>query len=179
MVAKKNQGGFIMSQNNYRKNNSKSEAYVYGNTVRKLSVAMPVTKPQKRDKADDDQEKREQRQHHKEMEKAHKINFLYTVAVVGVLAFIFTVCVQYLELQAAVKSDSAEVSKLELQLSKLTDQNDMTELEANSSIDYDAIKATAMNELGMVYPNKSQVIDYTSKESEYVEMYGKKIPAVK
>jgi len=167
-----------MSQNNYRKNNSKSEAYVYGNTVRELSVAMPVTKPQKRDKTDDDQEKREQRQQHHQMQKAHKINFLYTVAVVGVLAFIFTACVQYLQLQAAVKADSTATSNLELQLSKLTEQNDMTELEANGSINYEAIKDTAINELGMKYPSKNQVFNYTSKNSEYTEQYSG-IPAVK
>jgi len=167
-----------MSQNNYRENNSKSEAYVYGNTVRKLSVAMPVTKPQKRDKTDDDQEKREQRQQHHQMQKAHKINFLYTVAVVGVLAFIFTVCIQYLELQASVKTNATVTSKLEAQLSKLTEQNDMTELEANGGINYEAIKNTAINELGMKYPSKNQEIDYTSKNSEYAEQYSG-IPAAK
>jgi len=167
-----------MSQNNYRKNNSKSEAYVYGNTVRKLSVAMPVTKPQKRDNTDDDQEKRELRQQHRAMQKAHKTNFLYTIAVVGVLAFIFTACIQYLELQASVKTNSTEVSNLESQLSKLTEQNDMTELEANSSINYDEIINTAINELGMKYPSKNQVVDYTSKDSQYVEQYAD-IPAVK
>ena len=167
-----------MSQNNYRKNNTTSETYVYGNAVKKLSVAMPVTQPQKRDKTDDEQKKSQQRQQHKEMQRVHKINFLYTVAVVGVLAFIFIVCIQYLELQSGVKSNSAEVSNLESQLSKLTDQNDMTELEANGSINYDAILNTAINELGMKYPSKNQVLDYNTKDSEYVKQYSD-IPAVK
>ena len=30
---------------------------------------------------------------------------------------------------------------------------------------------TAVNELGMVYPSRSQVIGYDSKESEYVKQY--------
>jgi len=167
-----------MSQNNYRKDNTKSEAYVYGNAVRKLSVAMPVTKPQRREKTNDDQEKKAQRQQHREMQRVHKINFLYTVAVVGVLAFIFTVCIQYLELQSGVKSNSAEVSKLESQLSKLTEQNDMTELEANGSINYDAILNTAINELGMKYPSRNQVIEYDDKESQFVKQ-DHDIPAVK
>ena len=33
------------------------------------------------------------------------------------------------------------------------------------------ISDTAVNELGMVYPNRSQVINYDSKESEYVKQY--------
>jgi len=167
-----------MSQNNYRKNNLKSDAYISGNTVKNLSVAMPVTKPQKRDKTDDEQEKRAQRQHHKEMQRVHKINFLYTVAVVGVLTFIFTVCIQYLQLQASVKSNSSAVSSMESQLSKLTDQNDMTELEANGSINYESIKNIAINELGMKYPSKNQVVEYDAKDSEFVEQYSN-IPAVK
>ena len=167
-----------MSQNNYRKNNLKSDAYISGNTVKNLSVAMPVTKPQKRDKTDDEQEKRAQRQHHKEMQRVHKINFLYTVAVVGVLTFIFTVCIQYLQLQASVKSNSTAVSSMESKLNKLTDQNDMTELEANGSINYESIKNIAINELGMKYPSKNQVVEYDAKDSEFVEQYSN-IPAVK
>jgi hypothetical protein len=45
------------------------------------------------------------------------------------------------------------------------------ESEINAGIDYNAIYDTAVNELGMVYPSRSQVIGYDSKESEYVKQY--------
>lgn len=173
----KYQGGFNMPQKNHR-NNLTSNAYVYGNTVKKLSVTMPLTEPQRRDRRDDEQEKREKRLQQKQLQRAHKVNFLYTVAVVGVVAFIFTVCIQYLELQASVKNNSTDVSKLESQLSKLTDQNDMTEVEINGSIDYDSILDTAINQLGMVYPSRKQFVEYDSKNSEYVKQYSD-IPGVK
>lgn len=167
-----------MPQKNIKRQNVKRNVYIDGNTVRKLSVPLPVTEPQRRVKRDDEQEKRERRQQQKQLQRAHRINFLYTVAVVGVVAFIFTVCIQYLELQAAVKNNSTEVAHLESQLSKATDENDMTELQINGSIDYDAILDTAINQLGMQYPNKNQVLGYDSKESEYVRQYSD-IPAAK
>jgi len=39
------------------------------------------------------------------------------------------------------------------------------------SVNLDEIREKAMNELGMVYPSRSQVIGYDSKESEYVKQY--------
>ena len=42
---------------------------------------------------------------------------------------------------------------------------------AEADIDYDAIYDTAVNELGMVYPAKGQVIRYAAGESEYVKQY--------
>ena len=53
----------------------------------------------------------------------------------------------------------------------LKENNDVLESDINASIDYDAIYDTAVNELGMVYPEKKQVITYDSKESEYVKQY--------
>ena len=35
----------------------------------------------------------------------------------------------------------------------------------------DAIYDTAVNDLGMIYPGKGQVITYDSKESEYVKQF--------
>ena len=51
------------------------------------------------------------------------------------------------------------------------DDNDALESDINASIDYNALYDTAVNELGMVYPGKDQVITYNSKESEYVKQY--------
>ena len=99
------------------------------------------------------------------------MNFLYTVAVTAVVAVMFGLCYQYLNLQSEVKTNAAAVSDLEMQLNTLTSQNDEREAQAEADIVYDAIYDTAVNELGMVYPSRSQVIGYDSKESEYVKQY--------
>lgn len=51
-----------------------------------------------------------------------------------------------------------------MQLNTLTSQNDEREAQAEADIDYDAIYDTAVNELGMVYPAKGQVIRYAAGE---------------
>lgn len=167
-----------MSNKNYRNYNSDQGAYVYGNTVRKLATEMPASRPQRSDRRDEQKETRENIQRQRDIQRAHKMNFIYTVAVVGVLAFMFTLCIQYLELQAAVKNNASAVATMESKLSGLTADNDMTEVEINGSIDYDSILNTALNELGMVYPSRSQVVQYNSSESEYVKQYSA-IPAAK
>lgn len=166
-----------MQQKNYRRSNEKKDLYVYGNAVKNLS-AMPAQEPQKRDRRDLEQEKNKKRLQHKEAQRIHRINLLYTFAVVGVVAFIFTVCIQYLELQASVKGNSSAVANLEVQLNEMTEKNDATELQIDGSIDYNKILDTAINELGMQYPNKKQVVEYKSSQSEYVKQFSD-IPSTK
>ena len=74
-------------------------------------------------------------------------------------------------MQSAIKTNSQTVVELQNQLNSLKAENNSNESEINASIDYDAIYDTAVNELGMVYPSRSQVIGYDSKESEYVKQY--------
>lgn len=159
-----------MSNSNGRYHTKKS-AYTYGNAARQLEIAEPIRQPERKGRHNEEEEKRVRKLRQKAVQRAHKVNFLYTVAVTGVLAFIFTVCVQYLQLQSNVKISSSQVASLESKLTKMTADNDMTEVEINGSIDYKAILDTAINELGMVYPDKQQVIEYNSSESEYVKQY--------
>ena len=137
----------------------KRTGYVQGNTVRKLQVAEPYS---------NDPTSIEQL---RKIRRANKMNFLYTVAVTAVVAVMFGLCYQYLNLQSEVKTNAAAVSDLEMQLNTLTSQNDEREAQAEADIDYDAIYDTAVNELGMVYPAKGQVIRYAAGESEYVKQY--------
>ena len=45
------------------------------------------------------------------------------------------------------------------------------ETRINTSLDLDYVYRVATEELGMVYPNKNQVILYNKTESEYVRQY--------
>ena len=146
-------------------NTRRTDSYVHGNTVRKLHVAEPFSNETMSPEEYVEQRK-QRRLQEKKIKRANKMNLLYTIAVVGVVAVMFTVCYQYLNLQASVKN-----SKLEQQLAKITNSNDEKEQEINASIDYDAILNTAVNELGMVYPDRNQVITYDAGESEYVKQY--------
>ena len=106
------------------------------------------------------------------------MNLAYTFMVVVMAAVVFGICVQYLNLQSSVKSNATTVSDLTTKLNNLKESNDELELEINAGINYDEVYNTAVNELGMVYPERVQVITYNSGESEYVKQY-KDIPSSK
>ena len=165
-----------MSKQNYDKNNTRGNAYVYGNAVRKTAVE-PVRTPERKNGVNE-QERRERIQRHKEIQRVHRMNFLYTLAVIGVATLIFVLCFQYLQLQSAVKKNAADVAKMEARLSQMTSENDINEVEINGNINYDNILSEAINELGMVYPSRNQVVQYNSAESEYVKQFSQ-IPGAK
>jgi cell division protein FtsL len=149
------------SRAEYRRNsrNVSKVPYEYGSAVRQLNIAEPLKTPD------------ESQQRQKQIRRNNKINLMYTVAVASVAAVVFFICYQYLNVQATAKTNSDVIAELKSELSTLKENNDVLESDINASIDYDAIYDTAVNELGMVYPEKKQVITYDSKESEYVKQY--------
>lgn len=86
----------------------------------------------------------------------------------AIVITIFAICLQYLNVQSQVKTNSTAVTRLQSELNELTNSNDELELEINAGIDYEQIYNTAVNELGMVYPERDQVITYDAGVSEYV-----------
>ena len=133
------------------------KAYEYGSVARQLNMnAQPL---------------RQRRAKQKQIRHNNKINLMYTVVVATVASVVFFICYQYLNVQAAAKVNSDKIIELKSTLNSLKDNNDALEADINASIDYDAIYDTAVNDLGMIYPGKGQVITYDSKESEYVKQF--------
>ncbi|MDO5402274.1 MAG: hypothetical protein Q4F11_02435 [Eubacteriales bacterium] len=157
---------------NYKRvksSNYSRTAYVSGNTVKKLYVSQPVQRPDV--EREDELARRTRKREKARIHRANKLNFLYTIGVSLIVAAIFGICYQYLNLQTSVKNNAAEVSKLEVQYNSLKETNDELEDRINAGINLDDVYDIAVNELGMIYPNKSQVVDYESAESEYVKQY--------
>lgn len=157
---------------NKRYRGSAGTSYVYGNAAHQYETAEPQRKSTRKENRELTKNER------KELHHAQRVNFLYTAVVVSVVAVMFVICLQYLQLQANLKTDASKVNAMEAKLEQLTLSNDEAEVQIKGSINYDAILDTAVNELGMVYPNKQQVITYHSGESEYVKQY-QDIPASK
>lgn len=161
------------SRAEYRRNsrNVSKVPYEYGSAVRQLNIAEPLKTPDESQQTQKEINREIRRQRQKQIRRNNKINLMYTVAVASVAAVVFFICYQYLNVQAAAKTNSDMIAELKSELSTLKENNDVLESDINASIDYDAIYDTAVNELGMVYPEKKQVITYDSKESEYVKQY--------
>lgn len=157
--------------------------YVYGNAVT-APVPEVHTEPERKPAPKkrrihigrDYEAQRQEKLKYILLHRANKINFLYTIGVSVIVITMFVLCVQYLNIQSAVQGNQSTVKEMQSQLNELTVENDETEVWINTSIDYELIYDTAVNELGMIYPDRNQVITYDSTISEYVKQY-KDIPS--
>ena len=145
--------------------NHRTTEYQYGSAVRKLQTVPEVHTYEHERRIE------ERRQRRREIRRNNRVNLVYTTVLAICATAVFAICYQYLNLQSDIKTNSTAVVELQNQLNSLKAENNSHESEINAGIDYNAIYDTAVNELGMVYPSRSQVIGYDSKESEYVKQY--------
>ena len=149
--------------------NHRTTEYQYGSAVRKLQ-SVPEIHTYEHERRIEEQEQ-ERRQRRREIRRNNRVNLIYTTVLVSCAAAVFAICYQYLNIQSDIKTNSTAVVELQNQLNSLKAENNSHESEINAGIDYNAIYDTAVNDLGMIYPGKGQVITYDSKESEYVKQF--------
>lgn len=77
-------------------------------------------------------------------------------------------CVNYLHLQSSITTRIHTIESLESELETLKTENDALQTNINTSVDLDHVYKVATEELGMVYANKNQILQYDKTESEYV-----------
>lgn len=147
-----------------RNHKREQNVYVYGNTVRRLEV-VPEMEPSKKEQRIPKNSIRKNREKAKHMNPAY-VMFLSVACVVT-----FVVCFHYIQLRSEITGRMENIAALESKLSDLKIENDAEYSRANSSIDLEEIKRIAMEELGMVYADKDQVVMYEDKEAEYFRQY--------
>lgn len=94
-----------------------------------------------------------------------------TITVIALIAVSYS-CINYLQLQAKVAEKAAIISELEEQYVEMKTENDLAEVVIDSDIDYNKVLDVAINELGMVYAGKDQVVVYESQAMEGVKQLG-------
>lgn len=136
-------------------------SYVYGNTAAKMNVTNAV------EGASSYQMLKEMRGEEK---KAKKMNmgFLYILFLACAITFLAVPLINFVKLQAEITSLSETVSSYETKLNNLTLANDDEYSKMINAINFDEIKQVAIEELGMVYASKDQIITYTKENSDYV-----------
>lgn len=142
----------------------RNAAYVQGNTVRKLeSARVPV----RREK----EEVRRPAVNHKvrrNREKALQMDLPYVIMLTIAAVCTLYLCVNYLHLQSSITTRIHSIEKLEAEIETLKTENDALQTSINTSVDLDHVYKVATEELGMVYANKNQILQYEKTESEYV-----------
>ena len=104
-------------------------------------------------------------------EKALKIDLKFTMFMCFALLAIVLSCVLYLSTQTKIAQKNSNISALRSELGTLVKENTSMSERINDLLDLDYVREYAINTLGMVYPNKDQIEEYTSSENDYVKQY--------
>ncbi|WP_075718808.1 hypothetical protein [Roseburia sp. 499] len=160
--------------------NRRTVNYIEGNTVRKMEAVPQRRSEQVHRELERKQEKdrvREERQREariaarRNQERALQMSPGYVVFLAVAMAAMVGVCGVYLKLQSDIANRMKTVAVLESQVTNLKTDNDANLKRINTSIDLESIKNTAINELGMVYPSKDQIIYFHIDTSDYMNQY--------
>ncbi len=157
-----------------------SANYIQGNTVRKMEavpqergeqVHRELERKQKQDKVQE-QKQREARQAAKRnQQKALQMSPGYVLFLAAAMVAMVGVCTVYLQLQSDITGRMKSIASLERQVMDLRTDNDATLKRINTSVDMENIKNTAINELGMVYPAKDQIVHFQIDTTDYMNQY--------
>lgn len=138
--------------------------YIEGNTARRLDARSRAEKLNAPRKLAD------KRKHEFVLKKKSVVRHLGFVSVI--IAAMVGVFTAYLSFQSEIFGKQREITKLESQLNDLRIENEEEYARIMGSVDLEEIKKVAMDELGMTYPAKSQMISVADNDSDYVRQYG-------
>lgn len=160
----------------YRRNND----YIDGNTVRKMEavperrsdqVHRELERKQERDKVREERQREARLAARKNQQRVLQMNPGYVAFLAVAMAAMVGVCGVYLKLQSDINSRMKNVALLESQVASLKTDNDAALKRINTSVDLESIKNTAINELGMVYPAKDQIVYFQIDTADYMNQY--------
>ena len=148
----------------------------YGNTAPKMNPAQEIA-PKKQTERPVETPKQTPSKQPKTRQYAkpkveHNIGFLsMCVLVAAILATLYT-CFTYLKVQSETVVITKEIRQLETELADLQDRNVAACNEVLDAVNLDEVYRIAVQELGMVYPNRNETIFYASNSDGYVRQYG-------
>ncbi len=137
--------------------------YIDGDVVRKVQpryVDLPKEKTELSDSA------------RRNREKAKYMSTGYICFLTLMIGIMSIGCLWYVNLRSEITASQKNISKMQIQLTDLKLSNDEEYDRIMGNVDLEQIKKTAMNELGMKYPDSDQVINIDGSGSDYVRQYG-------
>lgn len=158
----------------------KSRNYIDGNTARELAMQAERRKEQvHQEYVEWQEEEREQRKRQrqtraavmKNRERALQISPGYVVFLTAIMAVMVVVFACYLQLHANLNKSVQNVALLETQILELKNENDAVQKKISNSVNLDTIRQKAIDELGMVYPQKEQIEFFEVDKDDYMNQY--------
>ena len=141
-----------------------SEYETIGNTARKLNIAdAPYT--------DNDVKTATDIQKHRQPKLRHDMDLFTVLVLTAALVAAVYLCVGYLKVQSDIVQMKKHIITLESELENINDLNEVLCMKVNSAVDLEYIYDVAVNELGMVFSNENDVVNYTRSYNSFVRQY--------
>lgn len=157
-----------------RKEDMRDRYYIDGNTVRRAEAAPDYRREQREriERQREEELRKRKRIARRNQEKALRMGRSYVVFLTMAVLVFCAFAGVYIMLQSDVTARMNAISSMESQITDLKADNDEAFKRLSTSLDLDSIKSRAMNELGMSYAKKSQIIYYSVVEDDYMNQYG-------
>ena len=95
----------------------------------------------------------------------------YVLVLTAVCVVTLLLCVHYLQLRSRIIHQNETIAAMESTLNQLRAENDAYAESAQASLDMEAVKERALNELGLHYASESQIRYYNADDESYVRQY--------
>ena len=154
--------------------------YIDGNTVRKAEavpkqrseeVHRELQRKQELDKEREERQRNARLNARKNQEKAMQMSPGYVAFLMTAVLAMVGVCTIYLHMRSEISNRMRNIASLESQVLDLTMDNDAMLKKINTSVNMEAIRQTAITQLGMVYPTEGQIIYFHVDPDDYMNQY--------
>ncbi|MBE5945222.1 MAG: hypothetical protein E7258_09985 [Lachnospiraceae bacterium] len=159
-----------------REETARSMVYFDGSAVRKLDYepaveTRPERRPERRPNSNPQTQRKVNKKMAKDVDRALAFSFKYTVFVVASVMIMVASCIALLFMESRITDQENNINNLEAQLEMLEADNAAYANSLENMYSLEDINDVAINELGMVYAKKGQVIYYDSANEDYVKQY--------
>lgn len=147
------------------KKRKQDDTYMYDNLVR--------VRQARTDESTDEYEtegKTVSPQTRKNQRRAMKLGFGYVTFLAGAVAAALFVCFHYLGIQADLDKQTRKIESLRTEITSLKEKNTSEYNYIANSVNLEEIRERA-EELGMVYADSSQIVEYQSAGTHEIRQY--------
>lgn len=143
-----------------------NQLYIRDNVVRKPRFEEdPLIEHGHTRQSEYNQERRRNKEYAQTMNRKY-IGFLIMSTLI-----VFVSAVVYLSQISQTNAKKEQIQQLEAELADMKSGNDEAQSRLETSVNVEEIRRIAMEELGMVFAGKEQVVTYSYEESDYVRQY--------
>ena len=144
--------------------------YQDGNTVKRANTtALPNRYTRMREL---EEARAEYERHINKVRRTHtKKNRLATFYLLAVTIVCCVLFVGYVSLQNSVTTRLNNIANLQSQVNELKADNNAALSRIETNVNVADIKETALNDLGMVYADKSHIVYYQTENKDYMSQY--------